>query len=268
MVTSPEPIRDDPKEHVTTMRRAAMRAAGAVLILAALVPALISCESSDPVAPADSTITVSANPQTVIVPSGGGAGATQITATLRSKNGTRLPNQEISFTTTAGTLDPPADTFLETDDDGQARSILITSSSATVTARSGSITGQTQVQTAPGDLAQFILNVSPDFLSSCNDQLEVEVQVRTTSGDPAPGVLVILSTSGGLTGSFNPTQTNSDAAGLVTAIYSPPNDCEQKCSLVTDPNSPTGGDCTFFIEASDLTHTFDAVPFQIDDQIP
>ena len=57
------------------MRRAAMRAAGAVLILAALVPALISCESSDPVAPADSTITVSANPQTVIVPSGGGAGA-------------------------------------------------------------------------------------------------------------------------------------------------------------------------------------------------
>ena len=188
---------------------------------------------------------------------------------LRSKNGTRLPNQEISFTTTAGTLDPPADTFLETDDDGQAASILITGSSATVTARSGSITGTTQVQTAPGDLAQFVLNVTPDFLSSCLDQLDVVVEVNTTTGDPAPGVLVIFSTSGELSGSFNPTQTNSDAAGLATATFSPnTNSCQSQCTSTGDPNAPTPGDCTFFIEASDLTHTFDAVPFQIDDEIP
>ena len=73
-------------------------AAGCLALLALATPA---CESdSDPTAPADSVITVDANPQTVVVP-GGGQGFTTITATLRSKNGTRLPDQEVSFSTLA-----------------------------------------------------------------------------------------------------------------------------------------------------------------------
>ncbi len=126
---------------------------------------LLACDNnSDPVAPADSTITVSANPQTVVVPSGGGAGAAEIVATLRSSNGTRLPDQEITFSSTAGFLDPPAETPIKSDSNGQATCILTTTSSATVMARSGSITGSTQIQTASGNISAIQLSVTPQTL--------------------------------------------------------------------------------------------------------
>lgn len=252
------------------MRSVRTWAAAAALLLAAFL-GLAACDNEgDPTAPADSTITVSANPQTVIVPSGGGSGATTIIATLRAKNGARLPDQEVTFSTTAGTLDPPAETGLTTDDQGQASSILITSSAATVTARSGSITGTTQVQTAPGDLASFVLNVDPSELTSCQDQLNIEVDVRTTSGDPAPGILVIFGTSGELTGTFNPTQTNSNASGLATSVFTPSATvCQQQCtSAGADPNANRDGNCTLFIEADDLTGSFSAPPFPINESIP
>lgn len=252
------------------MRSARTWAAAAALLLAAGL-GLAACENEgDPVAPADSTLTVDANPQTVIVPSGGGSGATEIIATLRSKNGTRLPDQEVFFSTTSGTLDPPAGTGLTTDDQGQASSILITSTAATVTARSGSITGTTQVQTAPGDLATFVLNVDPTELTSCQDQLDLEVDVRTTSGDPAPGILVIFDTAGELTGTFNPTQTNSDATGKATSVFTPSATvCQQQCtSAGIDPNANRDGNCTLFILADDVTLSFSAPPFPINESIP
>jgi hypothetical protein len=252
------------------MRRARTGTAAAVLILAAAVW-LSACENEgDPVAPADSTITVSANPQTVIVPTGGGSGSTEVIATLRSKNGTRLEGQEVSFSTTAGTLDPPADTDLETDSQGQARSILVTSSAATVTARSGSITGQTQIQTAPGDLATFVLNVDPTELTSCQDQLDISVDVRTNTGDPAPGILVIFSASGELSGTFNPAQVNSNASGKATSVFTPSGTvCQQQCtSAGADPNNNRDGVCTLFIHAEDVTDTFSASPVQVTESIP
>jgi hypothetical protein len=248
--------------------------AAAAALLAAAVLGLAACEDDgDPLAPADSTITVSANPQTVIIPSGGGAGVTEVVATLRSKNGTRLPDQEITFSTTAGTLDPPAESSLTTDDQGQATSTLITSSAATVTARSGSITGTTQVQTATGNLTTFILNVDPTELTSCQDTLDIEVEVNTSSGDPAPGILVQFETSGELTGTFNPQQTNSGTDGLATSIFTPSATvCQQECtSAGADPNSSGGarnGICTLFIHANDLTGSFSAPPVQIDESIP
>ncbi|HKY31437.1 MAG TPA: hypothetical protein VJV23_02790 [Candidatus Polarisedimenticolia bacterium] len=246
---------------------------GAAAMVLAIGLALTACESEgDPTAPADSMIIVDADPQTVIVPSGGGVGATVITATLRSKNGTRLEGQEISFSTTAGTLDPPPGTFLTTDDQGQATSLLTTGTSATVTARSGSITGMTTVQTAPGDLATFILNVDPTVLTSCLDQLDILVNVNTTSGDPAPGVLVIFGTTGELTGTFNPTQVSSDENGEAASVFSPDQTiCQQHCTAAAaDPNTmpPRDGSCTLSITAEDVTDTFSAVPQVINETIP
>lgn len=248
------------------------RAAGAAacMILAALTA---GCEGEgDPTAPEGSTISVSANPQTVIVPTGG-AGLTEITATVRSKNGTRLPDQEITFSTTAGILDPKAQVPLTSDDLGQAKSLLTTSSAATVTASSGSIMATTQIQTAPGDLATFILNVSPDFINTCTDSVTATAMVMTTMGDPVPGLLVIFDEdpSSDITGTFSPArQVSTDLSGTAVAMWQPnATQCAAQCLAATaDPNMGTTGECDMFLIADDITSSFTSVPFRVEDSIP
>src|SRR5437867_775472 len=86
-------------------RAFAGRVALAALCVAALMLILVTCVTQDPTAPEGSMFTVSANPQTV-VSQGGLPGRTTVTATLRGKNGTRLPDQEVAFSTTSGVLTP------------------------------------------------------------------------------------------------------------------------------------------------------------------
>jgi len=231
---------------------------------------MVSCDSSDPTAPADSTITVSANPQTVVVPSGS-TGTTEITATLRSKNGTRLPDQEITFSTSAGTLTPPAETPVLTDSDGQANSTLTTSTSATITAQSGGISGTTQVQTASCDLAQFLLDVQPQELTTCSDTLTFTAQVEDTGGSPCANVrvLFIQDPANKIPGSFSPSsQISSDAMGLATVTWRPSStQCDAKCTAAGDPNG--GGDCGIFsFTATDTTGTFESGPVTVTESIP
>lgn len=245
-------------------------AAAACMILAALSA---GCEGEgDPTAPEGSTISVSANPQTVIVPTGG-AGVTEITATVRSKSGTRLPDQEITFSTTAGILDPPAETPLTSDSIGQAKCLLTTSSAATVTASSGSITDMTQIQTAPGDLATFILNVSPDFINTCTDSVTATATVMTTMGNPVPGLLVIFDEgpSAEITGTFSPArQVATDVSGTAVAMWTPnAAQCAAQCLAATaDPNTGADGDCDMFLIADDITSSFTSVEFEVEDSIP
>lgn len=252
--------------------RRRMAAAGALAALA-LGLGLAGCEDSDPVAPADSTITVSASPQTVVVPQNG-QGTSQITATVRSKNGTRLPDQEVTFTTTAGSLVPEAETPLITDDTGQAECLLLTSTSATITARSGSITSApTQVNTAPGDLAQFLLNVVPQVLTGCNDTLTLTAQVNTTSGDPVQGVIVVFDEvpPSTLFGNFDPgNQILTDVNGEAVVMWTPQASiCAAECQQATaDPNNPMAGICELVFTASDTVGTFESVPVEVNDSIP
>ena len=244
----------------------------AVAAALALGLGLARCEDSDPVAPPDSTITVSANPQTVVVPQNG-QGTSQITATVRSKNGTRLPDQEVTFSTTAGTLVPPAETPLLTDSDGQSKCLLLTSTSATISARSGSITSTpTQVNTAPGDLAQFILNVSPQVLTACNDTLTLTAQVNTTSGDPVQGVIVVFDEvpPSTLFGNFSPgNQVLTDVNGMAVVMWTPQASiCADECQAATaDPNTNPGGICELVFTASDTVGTFESVPLEVNDDI-
>ncbi len=249
--------------------RTRVRALGCLAFLAL---GLAACEGSDPVAPEGSTITVSANPQTVVVPSGQ-EGSTLITATLRASNGTRLPDEEIIFSTTAGRLDPPAQTPLTSDDDGQATSTLFTESAATVMASSGSITGTTQVQTAPGSLAQFVLNVMPTELFNCNDMLTLTALVVTTDGVPVQNLLVIFDEvpPSTVSGNFTPgSQVLTGPAGTATVTWTPSlNICARECQASTaDPNDPTPGVCTLFFTANDTTDTFESVTQEIIDSIP
>ena len=122
---------------------------------------MVSCENSDPTAPEGATITVSANPQTVR------SGVTaRITATVRSANGTRLPDQEVVFTTTTGSLSPPAQTPILTDDDGQAETVLSTTQTATVMAASG---GRADPKLVRETLLGLIREDSPDSEGSSDN---------------------------------------------------------------------------------------------------
>jgi len=235
--------------------------------LAAAALALGGCESNgDPTAPADSTLTVSADPQTVIIGSGGGTNTSTITATLRSKTGARLPGQEITFSTSEGSLDPPAQTPLTTDNQGQAVSILDTGGVATVTAQSGSITGSTQVQTSPCVISTILLNVTPQDLGSCSDELEVKAEVLDNQSGPCIGVRVSFTNPmSTVMGSFTPQQKVTDDFGVANSKWQPiPGDCEAQCG--SNPTDPNSGTCTIFIGASvgsisaTAVEIFDATP--------
>jgi len=252
-------------------RRARILQAGALLLAAGLW--LAACDSNDPTAPADSTITVSANPQTVVVPSGS-EGVTDITATLRSKNGTRLPDQEVTFSTTAGELVPPAQTPVLTDSDGQAFSTLSTPTSATITAQSGGISGTTQIQTVSCDLATITLESATqdpgrtNELIACDDEVTFTATVEDTNGDPCVNVRVEFKEDAAniLKGNFpSGNQDSSDAAGLAVVTWRPGSTCEEKC----ESSATSTGICgDLLFTASDALGAFRTNPVTIHDNIP
>ncbi|CAN5391824.1 hypothetical protein BH23ACI1_BH23ACI1_09940 [soil metagenome] len=102
-------------------------------------------------------ITVTATQQTL----GSAGGSTEVLARVENEGGTPLPGVPVTFTTTAGTVNP---TSAVTDENGIARTTLSTSTQAVVTARAGAQTGDVTVGvTAPLGLS---LTVSPNPASA------------------------------------------------------------------------------------------------------
>lgn len=206
----------------------------AVAVLSGLIGLGISCENSDPTAPEGSTIVVSAAPQTV-----NPGASSEITATVRSSNGTRLPRQEVLFNTTRGQLTPKALTPILTDNLGRATSILDTSEQATVTASSGSISGQTTVNVSGCALQSIVVNLSPGILPDCLSQVGVTVSVLDTNGQPCDGEtvrIILLDPLSGVTrlqGSVSPSQGLTNASGEFTGSFTPSSSCQNDCSGVT-----------------------------------
>jgi hypothetical protein len=205
-----------------------------IAAIAALGAMALSCESSDPTAPQGSTITVTADPQTVA----SGTDST-ITATVRSSNGTRLPDQEVIFSTTRGNLTPPAQSSQLTDSNGQVTSLLSTSVTATVTATSGTTSGSTTVNFVNCDLQTIIVNLSEQVISDCSPDPKVVVFVtaRDSAGAVCEGLAVSITAdppvSGAthLLGSLSPTQGVTDSGGLITAKFTPDaSQCQNDCS--------------------------------------
>jgi hypothetical protein len=240
--------------------------AGKAILLACLLSAglvaLVTCTRQDPVAPDGSLITVSANPQTVVIGS-----ASKITATLRSKNGTRLPDQEVIFSTSAGTLIPPAQTSILSNSLGQASCELATSVSATVTAFSGSIMGTTTVGVVSGALSQILISsVTPGTVMDCSSgsAQTVEVDAQDPNGDGVSGVTIIFGSEATpglplLPGTFSRTQATTDSSGVATSVFTPTSStCQSNCSPSADPNAPNGGNCTLVFTAQDVTGAFKA----------
>lgn len=226
---------------VTRSRIAALT----LLLPVALI--LTACEDSDPTAPDGSTITISADPQTT-QPNV----SSKITATVRSGSGTRLPDQEVIFSTSQGSLTPPAQTPLISDDNGQVTSTLRTPSTATVTATSGTISATTSVSIISCNLQNLLINVVPQILTSCNGSATVTVTAIDDTGAGCGGVSIAFFADppgSGLTelpGSLNPQQVVTDANGEATSTFNVDSSaCQNSCA------NPNPGQCEVDLSAED-----------------
>jgi hypothetical protein len=118
-------------------------------------------------------ITLSASSSTV-PPSGG---SITITAVVLDVAGARLPNAQVNFSTTAGTLSA---TQVTTDGNGEAQVTLTTNAAATVTARAGTAS------------ATFAVTVGSSVALSVNPSSGTIATVFTFTVTPAPGAQSVI----------------------------------------------------------------------------
>ena len=215
-----------------------------------LAAALAGCQKSDVVAPDGATISLTANPATIVLTGGIQDPNKPVTviATVSNSIGVPLPGQDVRFQTTAGTLTPAAGTPIETDSFGNATTVLTAAQQPpTITAKSGKATQTLQLQTATCALSDIALSPSSLQLITCNDTFNVSAIATDTAGDPCTGVLINFTMTGSapttdVTGSFNPGSDTTDQTGLASSTLTiNSTTCNSKC---------VGNTCTGFIKAT------------------
>jgi hypothetical protein len=233
----------------------------ATILLAVFV---LACQSSDVIAPDGSTISLTANPATIILTGGVQSAPVTVIATVGNSIGVPLPGQDVRFTTTAGTLSPQAGTAVRTDQDGNATTILTDARQPpTITAKSGKATATLQIQTATCALSAIALSPSSLQLNTCNDTFNVTAVATDTSGAPCSGILVNFTITGSapstdVAGSFNPGSDTTDQTGVANSTLTiNSTDCNTKC---------VGKQCTGFIKAN--SGSTSSVNVSIVDNVP
>ncbi|HEU5182395.1 MAG TPA: hypothetical protein VFW45_16535 [Candidatus Polarisedimenticolia bacterium] len=260
--------------------------AAGVMLLAFALALGAACRGSDKVAPADSTIVVAATPTTIVksddpncnIIGGGACGTAQVVATVYSKAGVPQEDQDVRFSATAGLLfkgtfsnpEPAANIPIRTDSIGNATVFLATSTTTTVTARSGNATGDLTLNTVQGNISEIQINLdtespgcedSTDLIESCSQEVCFKATAIDTNGDPIAGVTIIFklqnNTSGNDTfnASFTPSQDTTDDNGDAFTVLRPQNDCPTECG--------GGKSCQGEVIASLQGNAFTSTPHQL-----
>jgi hypothetical protein len=213
-----------------------------VAMTCGLLLAASACDESDTVAPDGSTISLSATPATILLSNGIQARDVTIVATVYNSIGVPLPGQDVRFTTNSGSLTPPGNTPVETDDIGNALSILKgASATTTITAQSGKATKDISLQTVTCDIQSISLSESQLNFTSCNTgaeggSFELTATVSDTSGAPCVGIQVAFSVTTtsdppdedvGI--DISPGAVTTDSNGEATTTVSLANDCSEDC---------------------------------------
>ncbi|MGH9748758.1 MAG: Ig-like domain-containing protein [Candidatus Polarisedimenticolia bacterium] len=204
---------------------------------AALVLALAGCQSSEVVAPEESEIQLSAIPAVIVLSGGIQVSPVDVTAFVTNKLGVPLPGQSVRFTTSIGSLTPPALTPIETDASGNATTVQTAATQdVTITAQSGTISEMLQIRTATCNLSTLTLNPSPILLETCNDTFTLTAEATDSGGDACASILVQfeqVATSTPMTDvsvGFNPASARTDAAGVLETTLSFSNaSCNSLC---------------------------------------
>jgi len=201
-----------------------------------LAVAVAGCQKSDVVAPDGATISMTANPATIVLSGGIQSEPVTIVATVSNSIGVPLKGQDVRFTTTAGTLTPASGTPVGTDDFGNAVSVLTEArQSPTITARSGKATQPLQLQTANCQLSAITLSPGPLPLNTCNDTFDMTAVATDTNGAPCPALLINFVAAGtapstDVAATFSPPSKTTDTNGeATTTLTINSNDCSTKC---------------------------------------
>jgi hypothetical protein len=209
-----------------------------------------SCRGSDQIAPDGATIELAANPTTIVLLGGAGSsGSSDIIATVSSSVGVPLKDQDVRFSSSAGSLftpggDPGANIPIRTDDLGNAHVTLVTTKTTTVNARSGTATGSLTLDTVAGNISSILLNqdtatagcITDPTFQTCSDSFCLVAQVIDDEGLGIAGVAVSFSVQNAensvgkpVTGVFTPTQVTTDAGGLARAKFRLGSNCPDVC---------------------------------------
>jgi len=178
------------------------------MFLAFGVALTASCRGSDKVAPEGSTITLAANPATIVIATTGGSGSADVVATVYSAAGVPQEDQDVRFSSTAGSLftpppdnQPAANIPIPTDNLGNAHVVLTTTTNTTVNARSGTATGTISLSTVNGNLNAITITqvintpgcIDEDTISNCSDTICVQARAVDADGNGILGVVVVFS---------------------------------------------------------------------------
>jgi len=227
-------------------------AAAGIMVLAFGVALTASCRGADQVAPEGSSITVSANPATIVLT--GGSGSSDVVATVYSAAGVPQEDQDVRFSSSAGALftpapdnQPAANIPIRTDNLGNAHVVLTTTTTTTVTAQSGKAVGTLSLSTVNGNLSTIVLNQDiltpgcigpgPD-ITNCSDNLCLEAKAQDDEGNGILGVVVTFSVQNGsstspnqFTFGFSPQPTvTTDSSGIARATFKLGSNCAAACS--------------------------------------
>lgn len=205
-----------------TLRR--HRGVFAVVAAGGLLLGVLACDDSDTVPPADSTISLSANPAQVIIENNVQVLPVTLIATVRNSIGVPLPGQDVRFTTTNGVLTPPPSTPIETDSIGNATAILTAASQGPqVTATAGKATVSLTLTAGSAAVCFITLTPSdPQTITDCSDEFDFTVLAEDCDSLPVDGVRIFLefnnasSNANAVTGNFNPSNASTDTDGTFT----------------------------------------------------
>ena len=163
-------------------------AASVALILSTWL--LSGCDNTDPTAPKDSTIDLSANPSHLDFQTGETSRHTTLTATVLDSEGVPVRDVAVHFSTTSGTLASGGDS-VKTDHNGEAHDTLtlhVTDDDAEVKARAaGATTGTVTVSVnAPGENVAPVAVITP---TSPTPTLNQPFTFSGTSSHDSDGVI-------------------------------------------------------------------------------
>jgi adhesin/invasin len=180
------------------------------------------------------TILVGATPSSVPI----GGGTVTVTALVLGAGGNKLSNVSINFSTTAGNLSP---TFSTTDENGEARVELTTTTTATVTARAGNVSGSTTVPvsgatTAPP--ASVLLSANPSSVPSSGGTVTLTATVLDANSNRVGNVAVSFSTTAG-TLSTTAVLTDANGEARVTLTTSSPASITARAGTVSGTTNVT-----------------------------
>ncbi len=251
--------------------------------------AVAQCQNSDRLPPKGATITVAATPTTIPTSAlpqcisllgSSPCGTAQVIAGVSSDLGVPLPGQDVRFSSTAGLLFtgslsspvPASNIPIRTDQFGNATVNLITSTTSTVTARSGSASGTLTINTVQGNLSQITLNLDTTTcplttanINSCTQQVCLVASALDPNGVGVANVLIVFkiqNTTGTntFTATFSPPQPTTENNGNAMTTLAPGADCSMQCT----GNKCSGAD----VIATTQNGTFQSPPLHLNISIP